>query len=310
MQNIKKEGFQMSSELDFDPVQDEDIEDIRSYLALCEYEESNHNLVNLFQWIPWYPLFKFKTEHYYLLLGIHQGEFFLYMPLCKSEYVEEAILKGKEIFDEHQFPFVLSCFTKEMMERVLRLFPEYQACPAPESYDYVYLCEKLISFSGKKLQKKRNHLNAFYQQYQGRYGYESIDENNIQECMDFLAKWKLDEEDEALVFDRIGTQRVLERYFKLGCKGGLIRIDQEVKAFAIGSHLSSSMCQENIEKADDSIRGLYQAMIKEWLSHEFSEYEYCNREDDMGKENLRQAKQAYAPIKMIEKYRLCKGVKP
>ena len=69
----------MTSELDFDLVTEADIEDISYYLSLCEYEESNHNIINLFQWLPWYPLFKVKTEHYYLLLGIHQGELFLYM---------------------------------------------------------------------------------------------------------------------------------------------------------------------------------------------------------------------------------------
>ena len=46
--------------------------------------------------------------------------------------------------------------------------------------------------------------------------------------------------------------------------------------------------------------------MREFLIHEFSEYEYVNREDDMGIENLRQAKKAYNPSFMIEKYRLCR----
>ena len=65
------------------------------------------------------------------------------------------------------------------------------------------------------------------------------------------------------------------------------------------------MCQENIEKADDKIRGLYQAVMKEWLIHEFDQAEYVNREDDMGHENIRHAKLAYHPEILIEKYRLC-----
>lgn len=295
------------NDLDFDPVTEADIDDIRAYLALCQYEESNHNIVNMFLWLNWYPLFKVKTEHYYLLLGIHEGEMFIYMPLCKEVYFDEAILKAKSIFDRHGVPFVLSCFTKQMMDHVLRLFPEYSACPAPESFDYVYLTEKLISFSGKKLQKKRNHLNAFYAEYHDRYSYESLNEDNVLECLAFMEEWKKDVvEDDFFLYEREGVKRLLREYKTLRYQGGLIRIDGEVKAFAIGSLLSKRMCQENVEKADDRIRGLYQAIMKEMLAHEFKDTLYCNREDDMGRENLRQAKRAYAPEMMIEKFKLCR----
>lgn len=294
-------------ELDFDPVTEADIPDIKEYLERCQYEESNHNLINMFLWLSWYPLFKVKTDHYYLLLGIHEGELFIYMPLCEAAYFDEAILRAKCIFDRYGVPFVLSCFTRGPMDRVLELFPEYSACPAPESFDYVYLTEKLISFSGKKLQKKRNHLNAFYNEYKDRYQYESLNQNNVQECLEFMEDWKKDViEDDFFEHEKAGVKRLLRQYELFQYKGGLIRIDGKVKAFAIGSVLSPRMCQENIEKADDSVRGLYQTIMKEMLEHEFSGYLYCNREDDMGRENLRQAKRAYAPEMMIEKFKLCR----
>ena len=78
--------------------------------------------------------------------------------------------------------------------------------------------------------------------------------------------------------------------------------------FAIGSMLSDRMCQENIEKADGDVRGLYQCIMKEMLSHEFPGIELVNREDDTGRENLRAAKLSYHPVSIIEKYRIKKGV--
>ena len=54
--------------------------------------------------------------------------------------------------------------------------------------DYVYEVASLKSFAGKKLQKKRNHLNAFYKEYDGRWSYESITSQNAQECIEFLKK--------------------------------------------------------------------------------------------------------------------------
>ena len=293
-------------DLDFNAVTEKDIDEIQEYLNLCCYEESNHNIINMMLWLEWYPLFKYKTENYCLLLGIHEQQMFLYMPLCHEIYFDEAIMKAKSIFDRYHVPFVLSCFTEKMMQHVLRLFPEYQACPAPDSFDYVYLTEKLITFSGKKLQKKRNHLNAFYAEYGQRYQYESLHVKNVQECLNFMDKWKIDvESDDFFLYERRGVKRILLDFEVLNYKGGCIRIDGEIKAFAIGSVLSERMCQINIEKADDLFRGLYQAIMKEVLEHEFKNYLYCNREDDLGRENLRQAKRAYAPEFMIEKFRLC-----
>ena len=292
-------------EKDFIPVTENDLDVISHFLSVAGYEESNHNLVNMILWSENYPLFQCRHEHWLLLLGIHEGKLFIYMPLCEPQYFNEAIMEAKKIFDHYHTPFILSCFVKEQVEWFRQLFP----CACVESYrdsaDYVYSAEKLRTFSGKKLQKKRNHLNAFYKEYEGRWSYESLDENNVDECRQFLKQWKPDTEDEYLRVEIRGIFRILDLLGRIPYKGGCIRIDGQVRAFAIGSRLTDRMCQENIEKADDQIRGLYQAILKEWLNHEFSDVEYVNREDDMGHEALRHAKMAYYPEFMIEKYQLC-----
>lgn len=295
---------------DFSPLSLEQLPKIQKFLDIRQYEESNHNLVNMIIWLEWYPLFCVEEENYLILLGIHEGELFIYMPLCEEQYFEEAIKRAKSIFDQYNVPFVLSCFTKEEMDKVLNIFPGYCACSARGSYDYIYPVEKLISFSGKKLQKKRNHLNAFYLEYGQRYVYESFTIENVIECKTFLENWKAGVEDDYLQAERKGAMRTLDLFGEISYKGGCIRIDGEIKAFAIGSKLSNRMCQENIEKADSEIRGLYQAMMKEFLMHEFNDFVYVNREDDMDYENIRQAKMAYNPEYMIEKFRLCKEGEP
>ncbi len=312
MLNIQKEKLIMTSkdlELYFDAVTAEDIGDIIRFLKLSNYEESNHNYLNMMIWKHWYPLYKVKEKNYYLLLGMHEGELFLFMPLCKSKYFDEALIKAKSIFDRYDVAFILSCFTKEMAIRATKLFPSLNAYHVPESSDYIYDTNKLIHFSGKKLQKKRNHLNAFYSQYENRYNYESLNEENVVECLHFLSTWKAEEvsDDDYFINEKLGVENILRNYTTYKYKGGCIRIDGEIKAFAIGSELTKTMCQMNVEKADSEIRGLYQAIMKEVLIHEFSEYEECNREDDLGRENIRKAKRAYAPKRMIDKYRLSEG---
>ena len=47
---------------DFDPVTVDDYPLIQRYLSLEQYEESNHNLVNMILWIDSYPLFSARIE--------------------------------------------------------------------------------------------------------------------------------------------------------------------------------------------------------------------------------------------------------
>lgn len=292
---------------EFEPVSLKDWSMIQSFLDKSSYEESNHNIVNMMLWLKEYPLFAKIEEHYLLLLGIHEGKLFIYMPLGEKEYYREAILDAKQIFDFYKIPFTLSCFTKDMVDVVISIFPEYEAIEERAAADYVYEAEKLRTFAGKKMQKKRNHLNAFLKEYEGRWLYESLNEENVIDCLDFLEKWRPDDPDDFLQSERLGVEKVLRLVNVLPYKGGLIRIDGKVEAFAIGSRLSSRMAQENIEKANGEIRGLYQLILREWLSHEYPQVELINREDDTGRENLRHAKMSLHPLYLIEKYRIQRG---
>ncbi|MEG1726095.1 MAG: phosphatidylglycerol lysyltransferase domain-containing protein, partial [Anaerovoracaceae bacterium] len=61
----------------------------------------------------------------------------------------------------------------------------------------------------------------------------------------------------------------------------------------------------HFEKANDEIRGLYQCINSEFCKHLPEEIIYVNREEDMGIENLRHAKESYKPDHMAEKYSAC-----
>lgn len=298
----------MSQDLDhdFEQVSVEDIPKLKYYLSLANYEEANHNIVGFMIWLDSYPLWKCEGDGWMVLLGIHEGQLFIYMPLCQEDKFEEAILSAKKIFDRYQVPFVLSCYTKEAMDRVLQVFPDYTSEEFRDAADYVYLTEKLRTFSGKKLQKKRNHMNAFYKDYEGRWEYSQLSPQDINDVIAFLSEWRKEDDDYLLAYEKLGILRVFENWDALDAKGGVIRIDGKVEAFVIGSHLSSRMCQMNVEKANENIRGLYQAICKEFLNHEFLDSAYVNREEDMGIENIRKAKEAYHPEFLIMKYRLMK----
>lgn len=86
---------------------------------------------------------------------------------------------------------------------------------------------------------------------------------------------------------------------------GGIRMNGKLAAYTIGSYCPSIQCAFiHIEKADSEIKGLYNYINQQFLIHEFPEARYVNREDDLGQENLRQAKLSYKPIRLEEKYYL------
>ena len=60
----------------------------------------------------------------------------------------------------------------------------------------------------------------------------------------------------------------------------------------------------HIEKANPEIRGLYTAIQKECAEKVWTDMTYINREEDMGSEGLRKAKEALHPAFMVKKYNL------
>jgi hypothetical protein len=87
----------------------------------------------------------------------------------------------------------------------------------------------------------------------------------------------------------------------LGLTGGMLKIDGQVVAFALGEPISDDTFVVHIEKAFGDIQGAYPMINQQFAEHECSEYKYINREDDAGSEGLRKAKLSYRPAFLIEK---------
>ena len=61
------------------------------------------------------------------------------------------------------------------------------------NYDYVYLTERLINLSGKKLHAKRNHINKFKAEFD--YEYKSLNAKLLKYCKEIELSW-LDNKDD------------------------------------------------------------------------------------------------------------------
>ena len=97
----------------------------------------------------------------------------------------------------------------------------------------------------------------------------------------------------------------MEHYHALGLEGGLIRVYGEVVAFTMGDLLSSDTYDVHFEKAYGELQGAYAMINREFarrVRQRHPQVRYLNREDDMGVEGLRKAKESYYPDLMVEKY--------
>lgn len=215
----------------------------------------------------------------------------------------DGLEKSKLWFKENKIPFLLRGVNPIMKERMTQLCPECYVFEADrDNFEYIYRTEDLINLSGKKYRQKKNHLNQFRMQYLG-YEYEPISAENMQGCRDMAAKWAEENAEEDGVQDELRAINLLfDAWDVLKLKGGVIKVFGHVEAFSIGEFLNDRMALIHIEKANNSIRGLYQAINNEFLKNTFADVEFVNREEDMGIPGLRHAKESYNPVRFAEKY--------
>ena len=75
-----------------------------------------------------------------------------------------------------------------------------------------------------------------------------------------------------------------------------------VVGYAAGTALSDDCMDEVIEKGRKDVTGIYQLLCNEFAIICAKGYKYINREEDLGVEGLRRAKESYCPDIMLEKY--------
>jgi hypothetical protein len=172
--------------------------------------------------------------------------------------------------------------------------------------NYVYLAANLAKLPGRKYAKKRNLLA----QAQGLYSWtrEPLAGANIDACFDVLNSIQEEEQPEIdinLQQELIALDYTFRHFDALGQEGLLLRVNGRPVAFSIYEAISPTTVAIHFERALRSYKGLYQVI--NWETAQViagQEYEFINREEDLGSPGLRDAKRSYNPIKLIPAYEL------
>lgn len=269
------------------------------------YEACEYSFTTKYMWQQSYGFRYLCKEHFALIFGEYEGKIFMVNPLCEEAYLDEAFDYAEEVFQKLEMPLQFRAVTEEIRDYLMQRYGDRMIYSMNrDNSDYVYEGEKLRNLSGRKLHSKKNHLNAFLKEYEGRFEYRLLKPEEFSKCIEIEERWaKMRENDENIISERLALPKIFANIkFLPGLKVGGIYIDGELEAFSIGDYLNPDTALIHVEKANPEIRGLYVAMNFFFLRNEFPEVAFVNREEDLGLEGLRHAKLSYKPFKMIDKY--------
>lgn len=193
--------------------------------------------------------------------------------------------------------------------RLEQLYPgRFRIYNDRDSYDYVYHIDDLADLKGRKFQRKRNHVNRFYDQHP-HCRLEPLTSANLEAVQDMANAWYLHRQardpDGDYHLEQLALMRALADPEKLEMDGLVLLEGEKILAFSMASRLSPDTMDIHFEKARDTVDGAYAAInqaFAKYLREKYPEIRYLNREDDMGLEGLRKAKLSYNPAFLVEKY--------
>lgn len=280
------------------------------YFDMVDYEACEYCFTTLYMWQHVYKTGYYIGDDFAVLVGEYEGNSFSILPLATKERLPEVIDFVIDYFKNINKKVYLRGITKEIIDVLNEIHPgKFEYIEERDLFDYIYDAESLRTLAGRKNQKKRNHINYFLKEYDGRFEYKLLDKENFDECLKLMKDWTINKEehdnfDEGMDDELVAIKKIFNNYdiLKDRVKVFGIYIDGKLEAFSIGEFLNKNMALIHIEKANPEIRGLYPLINQQFLVKEFADVEFVNREEDLGIEGLRKAKLSYHPCRFVEKY--------
>lgn len=283
---------------------------LNPYFDLVDYEACEYCFNTLYMWQHLYKTGYYIGDGFAVIVAEYEGDTFSILPLAKPEDMPRVIKFVVDYFEKENKKIYFRGITKEVVEFLKENYEgKFQYTEERDLFDYIYDGESMRTLKGRKNVKKRNHINFFLKEYEGRYEYRLLDENDFDACLQLVEEWTNNKEEnnevsEEMEEELIGMKKLFANYdiLKDRLRIAGIFIDEKLEAFTMGEYINPNMALIHIEKANPSIRGLYPFINQQFLVNEFSDAEFVNREEDLGIEGLRKAKLSYHPCRFVEKY--------
>ena len=287
--------------INFHPVTVADKPLFEYYMLSSEEQNCDLNFANIFCWSDTYHS-EVAEAGGFLVIRFDNGGVKAYMqPVGNGDKALILELLRQDAF-ALRVPLQLYGLSAEWCSFLTENYPLEFAFDAPRALcDYIYRTEDLAQLQGRKYQPKRNHLNHFIARH--NWCAEPLSKANINDCIALNDKWLSGREVGEI---ELAEQRALQRAFKnleeLDLRGMVLYADGVPVAFSYGTPITQKTFCTHIEKHDAEVQGAA-AMINRLMAQSLEgEFEFINREDDLGLEGLRFAKMSYYPTLLLEKF--------
>ncbi len=269
----------------------------------CEFSYSN-----LFAWQDEYNTKMCDAGDFFAVRFEIDGKDVYLPPVASGEFLKDFLELVKEESLKREKTKAYFCgFSQQEAEILSKFAANVSFYPDRNNFDYLYEIKPLVTFSGKKLHSKRNHLNRFMSGYKDRFCFEKMTQKTALDCIEFTHKWqKLNENfiNDSLMAENKSAVVLLENFENLDLLGGVLYVDGSIVGYTVGkeSFPFSDTLVVNIEKGHYDVPGVYPMLFSSFMSLFEDRFKYVNREDDLGDEGLRKSKMSYNPCMMLEKY--------
>lgn len=262
----------------------------------CEY-----TFGNLFVWATAYRTQIARYENFIICRWGKAPDYKYSLPIGKGNFKKavEEIISDAKFFEIKPIIYGVTSYYKNLLDEY---FPDkFDYTYDDGDFDYIYSVEKMASLSGKKYHGKRNHITNFKKNHPD-WSFETIDSSNINECIALHSNWiNTHEDDSDYSFEFEAVLTAFENYDKLGFVGGILKVDGKAIAYTMGERHSEELFVTHFEKAPPEIQGAYPIINQEFTKNCLMDYQFVNREEDLGLEGLRKAKQSYNPEILLKK---------
>lgn len=271
------------------------------------YNNSESSFSTMYMWQHYSNVgYYIENDVLYSLFLNKKGYYASFMPYGKNRNSHEIIDKLGNMYNKLNSPLEINLCTEDFVDFLIKS-KRYNVTISEirNSFDYVYRTEDLINLPGRKYHSKKNHINSFRKKFP--YEYVRYNSDLKDACLSFcdnILKQHYSTDIVGYESEFFSIKKTFDSLESLNLKCGILMLDNRIIALSVGERLNKDFALIHIEKADYEYRSAYSVINNLFLKNEFSDTMFVNREEDMGIEGLRIAKQSYHPCNLIKKYKV------
>lgn len=298
------------SRLVFKPIRLSDINAIRPYIQMADSRTCDYTLGGIFMWIDYFHYEYCILDDTLFLKGYSETDSsavaFSFpigaMPISRSVALLEEYCRRNLI------PLRFSAIPEDKIDAFMQL-RHWDVRELTDWADYVYDAQSLATLAGKKLNKKRNHVNRFFADNPGAT-LTPLTITDVPLLKEAYSQWVASTEapdSDTAIEESQQTFSVLDHLDEYGFEGAVLRdASGAIVAFCLGEKIGDTLFT-HIEKMNHTVAGAGETvnkMFAEMMVQRYADLRYINREEDVGDEGLRRAKQSYHPAMLLRKFDL------